>query len=66
MFELSDGNFKKLMFELTRKVFISHPDNDDTHGKVGGLDDGSHGQVQVRDDAISQNQEDKVVAPVLK
>ena len=51
---------------ITWKIFISHTDNDDAHGKVWGFDDGRDGQVQVGDDPIGQDQEDEVVATVLK
>ena len=50
---------------VTWKIFVSDTNDDDAHWKAGGPDDGSHGQVQIGDDPVSQDQEDEVVTTIL-
>lgn len=42
------------------EVRVSHPNDDDRHGQVGGVHDGLACVRHVSDDAVCQDQEDEV------
>lgn len=43
------------------EVSVPHAHNDDGHGEVGGMDDGLPSVCHVRDDTVSQDQQDEVL-----
>ena len=47
------------------EIFISHPDNNDGQRQRGGFNDGALGLVKVCDDAVRDDEEDKVVGGVI-
>lgn len=44
-----------------REVGVSHADDDDGHGQVGGVHDGLARVCHVGDDAVGQDQQDEVL-----
>lgn len=47
------------------KISVAHPDDDDRHGEVGGVDNGLSGVSHVCDDAIRQDQQDEILLKLL-
>lgn len=47
------------------KIGVPHPDDDDWHGKVRGMDNGLSGVSHVCDDAVRQNQQDEILLKLL-
>ena len=47
------------------KIGVPHPNDDDWHGKVRGMDNGLSGVSHVCDDAIRQNQQDEILLKLL-
>lgn len=47
------------------KIGVPHPNDDDWHGKVRGMDNGLSGVSHVCDDAIRQDQQDEILLKLL-
>lgn len=47
------------------EIRVAHPNDDDWHGEVRGVDDGLPGVSHVGDDAVRQDQQDEILLKLL-